>query len=886
MVTKQQARVFIKVGVLILCALFLLTSRAYCRPETVEVIIGVLAKRGPEVCLKRWSPTAAYLNSQIPGYSFSIVPLRFKEIVPAVRNKELDFILANPAIFAGLEALHGTSCVATLKNLFNGQESTEFGGVIFSKADRQDIHSLKDLKAKSLMAVDRQSLGGWLVALRELTIHGIDPDRDLRRLSFAGTHDAVVYGVLAGKADAGTVRTDALERMALEEKISLADFNIIPFSHKHHEHTHDDLIHYTRYDQFPFLRSTHLYPEWPFAMLNHTDENLAKAVAGALYAMAASTKAAQAAHIGGWTIPHQYQSVRQCLQDLRVWPYEELGKIYFSDVLKNYWHILLAVLLVMLASLLASFYVSRRNRALLLSQQRLEKSYAKQKASFDYILEESLNEIYIFDAATFIFLRVNKGAQKNLGYDADELSRMTPIDIKPDLNHEGFLAKIEPLIAEQEKCLIFETRHRRKDGSSYAVEVHLQASSYLDRKVYVAIILDITARKQAEKEKKKLEEKLQQSQKMEAIGTLAGGIAHDFNNILGVILGFAEMSLLKFKSGEDIVGNIDQIKLAAGRAVDLVNQILTFSRKADRHSQPLKPHLIVREALKMLRSSLPSTVELKERLDPQSGFIMADPTNIHQIVVNLCTNALHALKQEKGTIEVSLAGKVLDSDEITEVGVVPGSFVELTVQDTGVGIDRTIMDRIFDPYFTTKKKGKGTGLGLAVIYGIVKDCKGFIKVDSTEGQGTTFRIYIPALPEVSLSDQNDEVGAELPTGHEHILVIDDEPEIVTLCTSILEGLGYKAVASTDSHEALSLFRSDPERFDLIISDQTMPKMTGAELAQEVFKIRPAMAMIICTGYSSVLSAEAAQGLGIKNFLKKPVTRKQLAHTVREALDNG
>jgi PAS domain S-box-containing protein len=885
MTASRYKKIIITSLFLVLCSAFLLPGLATSQPETVEVKIGVLAKRGTSLCIKKWSPTTAYLSAHIPGYSFTLVPLGFGEIIPAVSRQEIDFILSNPAIFAGLEVTHGTNCVATMVNLLQQQQSTEFGGVIFYKAGRKDIRSLTDLKGKSFMAVDRQSFGGWLTALEQLKTQAIEPDHDFRALQFAGTHDAVVYAVLAGKVDAGTVRTDTLERMALENKISLTDLEVIPFSHNNDSHSHTDLIHHTVYEQFPNLYSTHLYPEWPFAKLNHTPLALAEEVAKTLYNMEATSEAAQAAHIAGWTIPQQYQSVRECLQELRIWPYEDLGKIYLKDVFKKYWLFLLGAALLLCTSLLVSLYIVRLNRALNLSQQELQNSLNRQATSFDQIIEESLNEIYIFDATSLQFLRVNKGAQKNLGYDAIELGLMTPMDIKPELSTETFLAMMQPLIAGQDERLIFETVHQRKDGSTYPVEVHLQPSSYHGRKVYVAMIIDISERKTAEAEKKKLEENLQQAQKMEAIGTLAGGIAHDFNNILSVILGFTELSQLQIGANDPISDDLNQIGLAATRAAELVKQILTFSRKAEHELLPLQPHLIVKEALKMLRSSLPTTVELEEHIDSHCGMILADATNIHQIVVNLCTNAFHALDNEKGTIAVKLSCREIGTGEITEVGVAPGPFVELAVTDTGHGIDKETLGKIFDPYFTTKEAGKGTGLGLAVIYGIVKECQGFIQVDSAPGQGTTFHIYLPILDGERELPAKTEAEESLTTGSERILVVDDEPHMITLCTSMLERLGYVVTGTTDSLEALALFQAAPQGFDLLISDQTMPRMTGSELAREIRKIRPDMAIIICSGYSSVFNKEEAQAMGIKSYLKKPITYKQLAGTVREVLDN-
>ncbi|PLX50086.1 MAG: hypothetical protein C0613_05415 [Desulfobulbaceae bacterium] len=867
--------------------LFVFSSPGACQDNAKQEIarIGVLAKRGPAIFKKRWSATASYLNSRIADHHFTVTPLTFQEITQAVEDQELDFILVNSAIFAGLEAIHGVSCVATMKTMLDEHESTVFGGVIFTRADRPDLQSLSSLKGKNFMAVDRQSLGGWLMALRELKSYGIHPDNDFNKLNFTGTHDAVVYGVLAGEADAGTVRSDTLERMALERKISLNEIRVFPFSRR----LHDSALYINPdiYENFPYQLSTQLYPEWPFAKLNNTSEQLAKKVALALYQMPSESAAAHDAHIAGWTIPHQYQSVRECLQDLHVWPYDTADDIQLSDVLKQYWLYILAGLITLSLSLLAFFYVSRLNKALQISRQELENAFRDQKASLDYMFEESLNEIYIFDAMTLKFLRVNKGAQRNLGYNADELSQMTPVDINPDFNEDAFHWAMGPLITSQGKCLIFETRHQRKDGSTYPVEVHIQSSHYLNREVYTAIVLDITARKEAELEKKKLEVKLQQSQKMESIGTLAGGIAHDFNNILEAILGYTQMSQLKIDNKEQLTNFLEQINLAANRAVELVEQILTFSRKTEeRKTSPLHPHFIVKEAVKMLRSSLPSTATLHEKIECQTCQIMADPTNIHQIVVNLCTNALHALPNEKGEISVGLSCCELDADEITDASVSPGAFVQLTVADNGHGIDPSIKDRILDPYFTTKEKGKGTGLGLAVIYGIVKDYNGIIQVDSQPGEGTTFRILLPMVHEATrASDHEDEPDSTIPTGTESILVVDDEPAIVELCTAMLTDLGYHVTGITDSHEALALFEAEPNRFDLILSDQTMPGLTGAELAQHVFKIRPDMPFIICTGYSSIINVENARDIGIKKFLKKPVTHSQRAQAIREVLDH-
>jgi PAS domain S-box-containing protein len=388
-------------------------------------------------------------------------------------------------------------------------------------------------------------------------------------------------------------------------------------------------------------------------------------------------------------------------------------------------------------------------------------------------------------------------------------------------------------------------------------------------------------------EQKKLEEELFQAHKMEAIGTLAGGIAHDFNNILSAIMGYSEIAKLSIPADSDATKDIDQVIKSSRRAADLVQQILSFSRKSDRRLEPINPHLIIKEALKMLRSSLPTTINMVEDIDNECEKILADPTNIHQIIVNLCTNSLHAMENEKGVLSVSLYRKEINDEEIIgEAEVTAGPFIVLEISDTGHGMDQAMIDHIFDPYFTTKEVGKGTGLGLSVIHGIIQDYHGFIRVDSKPGEGTTFYVYIPVLQQEILSSDKAEIDESLPTGSERILVVDDESMIANLNKAVLEQLGYKVTVIMQSIDALEQICTDPDQFDLVITDQTMPNLTGAELAKEVLRIKPDMPIILCTGYSSVLSEENALAIGIKKYAKKPVDRITLAKIVRQMLDEN
>jgi len=393
----------------------------------------------------------------------------------------------------------------------------------------------------------------------------------------------------------------------------------------------------------------------------------------------------------------------------------------------------------------------------------------------------------------------------------------------------------------------------------------------------IHIARDITAQK-------KMEGNLFQAQKMVAIGTMAGGIAHDFNNILSAILGFSELAKRELPPGTAAHMDIDQVITAGKRAGALVQQILDFSRKAEQCLQPLQPYLIVQEALEMLSATLPTTIEIQADIDPACGSILADPTKIHQIIMNLCTNASHAMKNEKGTLRVALHRQERSREDYKKDGMAPGPYIVLSISDTGQGMTPETAAHIFEPYFTTKERGRGTGLGLAVVHGIIECYKGFIQVESKPGLGCTFRVFIPALAENSAIEEEPKQRESLLTGTERILIVDDEPLLVHISQRLLEDYGYTVTGVTDSREALKKVQADPQQFDLIITDQTMPGLSGSELAKAVLEIVPLMPIILCTGHSEMTSATDALAMGIKKYLSKPIQGDELARTVRMVLD--
>jgi CheY-like chemotaxis protein len=370
---------------------------------------------------------------------------------------------------------------------------------------------------------------------------------------------------------------------------------------------------------------------------------------------------------------------------------------------------------------------------------------------------------------------------------------------------------------------------------------------------------------------------------MESIGHLAGGIAHDFNNILYAIMGYTELTLDHVQKGSVEERNLQEVYAAALRAKHLVKQILTFARKGDDRVQPVRIDLIAKEALRMMRSTLPTSIDIRQEIGRCSP-VMADPTQIHQVVMNLCTNAFHAMEGDGGTLSVGLEDVFLEESDVRVfTGLDPGHYVNLSVSDTGQGIPPEIIDSIFDPYFTTKETGKGTGMGLAVVHGIVRSRGGDIAVKSTPAGGTRFDIYLP------MARKSTEIGQAASTsrtigGNERILLVDDEPAIATMLSQMLARLGYAVTAHTRSTDALSQFRTHPEAFDLVITDMAMPAMTGEKLASEIMGIRPDIPVILCTGHSERVSEESARQIGIRAFVMKPVAKRELAEAVRTALD--
>jgi len=532
-------------------------------------------------------------------------------------------------------------------------------------------------------------------------------------------------------------------------------------------------------------------------------------------------------------------------------------------------------------------------------RKRDEEALRKSERELDSIIRTTPDIIYRLNPdgkITFI-----SDAVKKYGYSPEELIGQDILSLVHPEDREQVKQRINDRVTGKRITKALEVRIVNEDqpepnyetGSSgtHAEKVFLIEAESLydaseDSNTFLGIqgiARDITEYKQAREAKEKLEVQLLQAQKMEAIGTLAGGIAHDFNNILGAILGYAQLAQITIPENKKAKEYIEQILTASDRAKGLVRQILAFSRQSKLEKIPVDIGIVAKEALKLLRASLPANIEIRQDVTSNQGSVMADQTQIHQIMMNLCTNALHAMEKNGGTLDVALVPVQLSADEAaTYYDLKPGRYLKLTVADSGYGMDSATLTRIFEPYFTTKEVGEGTGMGLSTVHGIVQDHGGTIKVYSKPGSETSFHILLPCIEVEAKKETN--TFEPLPTGTEQVLFVDDEKVLVDIGEKMLKKLGYKVTGRTSPYEALEAFRANPDKFDLVITDMTMPRMSGENLAKEILKIRPDMPVIICTGFSNMITPENASSMGIKDFLMKPLTMYDLAKSIRSVLD--
>jgi PAS domain S-box-containing protein len=514
----------------------------------------------------------------------------------------------------------------------------------------------------------------------------------------------------------------------------------------------------------------------------------------------------------------------------------------------------------------------------IIARKESEDALRKSETLFRTIVEQSGEGVFLIDVKGN-FLIANPALRQMTGYNNTELPDIHIKDVVvPGTELSLFPKAINGQSGSREIELI------KKDGTSFLADIRGYPLKLENQNCMLGIVRDITDSKIREQEKKNLETRIQQSQKMEALGTLAGGIAHDFNNILSSIIGFTELAKFNLNGDEGATSNLDEVLSAGLRARDLVRHILTFSRKSDAQKSLIEIVPLIKECMKFLKASVPSNIGIRHHFTRTDITVLSDPTQLHQILMNLFTNAAYAMKEKGGILEVKLDSIDIVQGKICSIErIIPGKYVRLIISDTGCGIPENLIGKIFEPFFTTKGRREGTGMGLSTVYGIIKEMKGEITVDSEEGLGSTFQILIPEqIEEPQNSIDND---VKLTTGKGRILLVDDEPAIVKWCSQVLIRLGYKVEGLVNGLEALEKFKQDSNGFDLILTDLSMPQIKGLELIKQIKKIRADIPVILCTGFSDGLTEKQIQACGISAMVMKPMIAGELAQVVAASLDD-
>ena len=699
--------------------LALLLALGYTQVHAVqEIKVGVLSHRGDAATLKLWAPTAEYLTNTIVDHQFSILPLDFDEIEPAVANQEIDFLLVNPGIYVVMEVKHRISRIATMNNLVGENKMNLFGGVIFTAASNKRINGLNDLENRSFMAVDKTSLGGYQMAWRELASNGIDMDSDME-VSFGGIHDKVVQAVLSGDVDAGTVRTGILSSMADQGLIDLSDIKVLNAKSA---------------DGFPLSHSTELYPEWPFSKLQHTTNQLAQRVAIALLEMSELEPAVQWGEYAGWTIPLEYQPVHDLLKELKLPPYDVIKAFTILDVIKKYFPWLIIILLFIIVLSTMTVFIYRLHRKLEESKYLLEQQHVQ-------ILNSVADGIYGVDLhgnSTFVNQAMEKitGWKGNeiIGQNQHELLHHTKLDGSPHPAHE---CPVYKTFVDDEARFVEEDLFWRKDGTSFPVEyssnpVHDEQGNTVGS---VVVFRDISLKKQSREAERKYQEDLAHVARLGIMGEMASGLAHELNQPLTAIATNADACVRLMESGSNnarVVEVLEKIGRQARHAGEIIKHLRQLVRKEKPTLSQVDINKLIKDVLLLIKSEISkNNVTVTVDLSPDLPLIEVQNIHIDQVLINLIKNGIDAMR-----------AKELDQRFLfIQTSVYNSNKIKVTIRDTGSGIPDHISDYLFTQFKTTKENGMGLGLSLS--RGIISAHGGKLQMESTGPEGTIFSFTLP-----------------------------------------------------------------------------------------------------------------------------------------------
>ncbi len=712
----KNLRKFVRQKIIYPALLFSLFISSFSKLTACElelITIGVLSHRGDAITQQIWRPTARYLGQQLPQYHFRIQPLDFDAINTAVEQKKVDFILVNPGIYVNLEVRYRVSRLATMNNRRKGHAYNSFGGVIFTRSDHPDIHTLQDIRGKSFMAVAKTSLGGFQMAWREFKQEGINPYKDFSVLEFGGIHDHVVMSVLKGDVDAGTVRTDILERMIEAGRLEARQFRIL--------NSKNDA-------RFPFSHSTRLYPEWPFSKLQHTPNDLAQDVAIALLQMSNNHKAALIGNYSGWTIPLDYQSVHSLFQELKLAPYER--KFTLWEAAQQYWYWVVISLLVLIVMVFFTILVTQRNHHLKGEKATLE-------AQHKLILNSVGDGIYGVDIdgnSTFM----NKAMETITGWKAKDIIGKSQHEVLHHTHRDGrtHLRQDCPVyltFKDNQARFISDDIFWKKNGSSFPVEYSTTPirNKKGDTIGTVVVFRDLTARKQAKIKREQHQIQLNHVARLSTLGEIASSIAHELNQPLTAIATNARACVRLLESDhprlERCADVVERIATQAERAGNIIANIRHFSHKESSEQQRSEIRVMINMVLELLKSKIHhNAIRIQVEIDPTIHTVMAQTIQIEQVILNLVRNAIDAMKSNT------------QHEKVLTICVTPHNDkqVEIRVTDTGKGLDKALQQQLFTPFMSTKKQGMG--LGLSISYSIVENHSSILKCDSEVSQGASF----------------------------------------------------------------------------------------------------------------------------------------------------
>lgn len=845
--------------------------------EEQIIKLAVLAKRGDIKCFEQWGLTADYLSNKIDGYHIQIVPLKFENIFSAVENEEVDFILVNPSFYAQMEINYGITKLATLKDNQLENIGNNFAGVLFTRKDRNDINSIKDIKNKSFMAVDENSFGGWQMAWYEFKKHRIDPYKHFKTILFGGTHDNVVFAVADGKVDAGTVRSGILEKMDSEGKINIHDFKIIKLYDCPHE------------ESFPYVHSTVHYPKWAIAKLKHIPDSLGVKITAALLEMPFDSAAAKASNSAGWTVPANYQSVHECLKALQIGPYKDYGNITFKHIIQKYWMWIVGTFGFIVVILFFCVHVARLNLKLHSEnkkRQQAEEEITKTKIFIESLIESASTPIFCKDIYG-VYSMCNTAFEEFLGLPKDQIIGRTVDDISPsDLARTYHEKDLELMMMNETQC--YESRVETPSGKR---DVIFHKSIFTDQHNnplgLVGVITDITERKTVENKLKKAKKDAELAN--QAKSSFLANMSHEIRTPMNAIIGFSNI-LSEEQLSQEHQEYVDHIRNAGNNLLNLINDILDFSKIEAGKVDVEMDECSISEVINPLESffhaaSAGKTIEFKvieENGIPEK--IKTDPFRLNQCLTNLINNGIKFTESGHVYLRVSL------------VDFKDQPAICFEIEDTGIGIPADRQQNIFQSFTqadgsTTRKFG-GTGLGLTITRELVGLLGGELNLQSQENKGSTFSIVIPVgldIADQKFLDRNNIAGNFILDGQDNknlifsgkVLVAEDVPTNQMLIKSLLKKYSIEVEIVENGKQAIDRWASGD--YDLIFMDLQMPVMGGLEAIKIMQQKDNNTPIVALTANALEGDREKCINSGFNDYLSKPIDRHDLIRILKHYL---